>query len=34
MLWSDFCDYSDSYIAIKGKITVEGIDDVNKKIKA
>ena len=27
MLTSDLCDYSDSYIVIKGTVTIEGDDD-------
>ena len=27
MLWSDLCDYSDAYIVVKGKITLEGDND-------
>ena len=27
MLRSDLCDYSDVYIVVKGRITVEGDDD-------
>ena len=30
MLRSDLCDYSDAYIVVKGKKSVEG-DDVDKK---
>ena len=32
-LRSDLCDYSDAYIAVKGAITVEGVDDANKRNK-
>ena len=35
MLRSDFCDYSDAYIVVKGRITVEGDNDTktnNKKL--
>ena len=31
MLRSDLCDYSNVYIVVKGKITVEGDDDHKKK---
>ena len=31
MLRSDLSDYSDTYIVIKGTITVEGDDDDKKK---
>ena len=33
MLRSDLCDYSDVYIVVKGRITVEGDDDDKKEIK-
>ena len=35
MLRSDLCDYSDAYVVVKGKITVEGENDAktrNKKV--
>ena len=32
MLRSDLCDYSDTYIVVKGTISVEG-DEENKKKK-
>ena len=28
---SDLCDYSDTYIVVKGTITTKGADDANKK---
>ena len=31
MLGSDLCDYSDSYIAVEGTITVKGNNDDKKK---
>ena len=31
MLRSDLCDYSDTYIAVIGPITVEGDNDPKKK---
>ena len=31
MLRSDLCDYSDSYIVVKGTITVEGADKIDRK---
>ena len=33
MLSSDSCDYSDAYIIVKGRITVETTDDANKMNK-
>ena len=33
MLRSDLCDYSDTYIAVKGDITLEGDNDANKRNK-
>ena len=33
MLRLDLCDYSDAYIIVKRRITVEGTDDVNKRNK-
>ena len=33
MLRSALCGYSDVYIFVKGTISVEGTDDVYKKIK-
>ena len=33
ILRSDFRDYSDAYIVVKGRITVEGLDDANKRNK-
>ena len=33
MLRLDLCDYSDVYIVLKGIITVEGTNDVNKRSK-
>ena len=30
MLKSDICGYSDAYIFIKGNITVEGVNDIDK----
>ena len=30
MLRSDLCDYSDSYIVVKGNITLEGDKNANK----
>ena len=27
----DLCDYSDTYIVVKGTITTKGTDDTNKK---
>ena len=33
MLWSDLCDFSDAYIAVKGYITLEGDNDANKRNK-
>ena len=33
MLISDLCDYSDTYIAVKGDITLEGDNDANKRNK-
>ena len=31
MLRSDFCDFSDAYIAVKGVIAVTNSDDAKKK---
>ena len=33
MLKSNFCDYSNTYIVVKGAINVEGDDHNKKKIK-
>ena len=33
MLRSDLCDYSDAYIVVKGTITVEGTNPVNRRNK-
>ena len=33
MLRSNFCNYSDAYIAVKGTVTAENINDVNKATK-
>ena len=33
ILRSDLCNYSDAYIVVKGKITVEGTNDANKRNK-
>ena len=33
MLGSDMCDYSDAYIVVKVRITVEGRVDTNKRNK-
>ena len=33
ILRSDLRDYSDAYIVVKGRITVEGLDDANKRNK-
>ena len=33
MLRSDLCDYSDTYISVKGIITLEGDNDANKQNK-
>ena len=33
MLRSDLCDYSDVCIVVKGDITLEGDNDVNKRNK-
>ena len=33
MFRSDLCDYSDAYIVVKEKITVEGTNYVNKRIR-
>ena len=33
MLRSDLCDFSDAYIVVKGDITLEGDNDVNKRNK-
>ena len=33
MLRSDLCDYSDTYISVKGKIIVTGNNAANKKNK-
>ena len=30
MLRPDLCDYSDVYIAVKGRISVRGTNDANK----
>ena len=34
MLRSNLCDFSDAYIAVKGKITVTNPDDANYKKKS
>ena len=31
MLQSDLCDYSDAYIAVKGKITITGANNRDRK---
>ena len=31
MLRSDFCDYSDAYIVVEGRITVEGDNDTKTR---
>ena len=31
MLRSDLCDFNDAYIVVKGDITLEGDNDVNKR---
>ena len=33
MLRSDLCDYSDAYIVLKGRISVRGTNDANKRNK-
>ena len=33
MLRSDLCDYSDAYIVVKGRISVRGTNDANKRNK-
>ena len=33
VLRSDLCDYSNGYIVVKGRITVEGTNDANKRNK-
>ena len=33
MLRSDFCDYSDAYIVVKGRISVTGMSNANKRDK-
>ena len=33
MLRSDLCDFSDTYIVVKGDITLEGDNDANKRNK-
>ena len=33
MLRSDLCNYSDTYIVVKGDITLEGDNDANKRNK-
>ena len=33
MLRSDLCDYSDTYIVVKGRISVTGTNNVNRKKK-
>ena len=33
MLKSDLCNYSDAYIVVKGRISVEGTNDANKRNK-
>ena len=33
MLKSNFCDYSNTYVVVKGAINVEGDDHNKKKIK-
>ena len=34
MLKLDLCDYSDAYIVVKGRITVEGTNYANKRDKS
>ena len=33
MLKSDLCDYSDAYIIVKGRISVTGTNNANKRNK-
>ena len=33
MLRSNLCDYTDAYITVKGRISVEGINPVNRRNK-
>ena len=33
MLRSDLCHYSDAYIVVKGRISVRGTNDANKRDK-
>ena len=33
MLRSDLCDYSDAYIVAKGRISVTGTDNANRRSK-
>ena len=33
MLRSDLCHYSDVYIVVKGRISIKGTNDANKKNK-
>ena len=33
MLRTDLCEYSDGYIVVKGKISVRGTNDANKRNK-
>ena len=33
MLRSDLCDYSDAYVVVKARITVEGDNNANKRNK-
>ena len=33
MIRSDLCDYSDTYIVVKGAITVKGYNDADKRNK-
>ena len=34
MLRSDLCDYSDVYIVVKGKISITGTYNANRRIKS
>ena len=34
MLISDLCDYSDAYIVVKGRISVLGTNNTNKRDKS
>ena len=34
MLGSSLCDYSDTYIVVKGRISVRGTNDANKRNKS